>query len=111
MPANLCEKSGSTEAQYIKQDGSWIELSADGGVWVDVQAFETSASSARTSKGPEAYQSVLALYKGDLLPEDLYEDWAVARRETLRQLYLNLLIELANIYENLGEIRQAIEFA
>jgi predicted ATPase/DNA-binding SARP family transcriptional activator len=35
--------------------------------------------------------SVLALYGGDYLPDDLYEDWALRRRDRLRRTYSSLL--------------------
>ena len=45
------------------------------------------------------FQAALELYRGDLLPDDLYEEWTVQRRESLRQVYLNLLLDLARLHE------------
>ena len=36
----------------------------------------------------DAYRAALALYGGELLPEDRYEDWTTARREALRETHL-----------------------
>ena len=47
-------------------------------------------------------------YSGDLLPEDLYEDWADGRRTTLRASYLTLLRRLAQLHEQRAELDQAI---
>jgi DNA-binding SARP family transcriptional activator len=41
----------------------------------------------------------LALYAGELLPEDRYEDWVTSRREALRQDHLRLCLELARLYQ------------
>ena len=41
------------------------------------------------------YGEAEALYRGDYFEDDPYEDWALVRRQHLRDLYLNLLIKLA----------------
>ena len=51
----------------------------------------------------------LALYTGDLLPEDLYEEWTIQRREALRQVCLNLLLDLARLHEARQDYPAAIE--
>jgi predicted ATPase len=78
-------------------------------LWVDVDAFEEAAATARRGREPAAYSAAIDLYAGDLLPEDRYEEWAEGRREGLRQLYLALLVELAELYEERGEYRLAVE--
>ena len=45
----------------------------------------------RASGDPEATATAIDLYRGDLLPDDLYEPWADAERERLRMRYLGLL--------------------
>ena len=77
-------------------------------LWVDVAAFEAAAEQARRSQDPAAYDVALDLYLGDLLPEDLFEDWVAGRREELRGLYLSLLIELAGLHEERGQQGAAI---
>jgi DNA-binding SARP family transcriptional activator len=49
------------------------------GVWVDVDAFIALAAKARRTRELSDYLAALELYKGDLLPEDHYEDWTSAR--------------------------------
>ena len=66
---------------------------------IDVEAFEAAASRARESQDPAAYQAALELYAGELLPDDCYEAWTFQPREALRQTYLTLLLELAQLYE------------
>ena len=81
----------------------------DGPLWVDVEAFEGSAATARRVREPAAYRAAIELYAGDLLPEDRYEAWAEERREALRETYLALLVELAGLYEQCEEYGPAIE--
>ena len=72
-------------------------LCPGGEVWVDAQAFEMAAATARRARDPAAYRAALDLYAGDVLPEDRYEEWAEPRREELRRLHLVLRLELAGL--------------
>ena len=76
---------------------------------VDVEQFVEAASKARGSQTPQAYQDALDLYTGDLLPEDPYEEWVVQRREVLKQVYLNLLLDLARLQEARRDYPAAID--
>ena len=76
---------------------------------VDVEQFEAAASLAKNSQDLAVYQAALALYPGDLLPEDLYEEWTIQRREALRQVCLNLLLDLARLHEARQDYPAAIE--
>jgi predicted ATPase/DNA-binding SARP family transcriptional activator/DNA-binding CsgD family transcriptional regulator len=99
----------ATASRYVVVRGEQLILSPQEQVWVDTEAFEHAARTARQSREPAAYRAALELYAGDLLPEDRYEEWAEARREELRTLYLALLAGLARLYEERGEFALAIE--
>ena len=62
---------------------------------VDVDEFERAAIDARNAAAPGPYRSALALYKGELLPENRYDDWADERRSELAELHDALVAELA----------------
>jgi tetratricopeptide (TPR) repeat protein len=79
------------------------------GLWIDVEAFELAARAARQSRELAAYRGALALYTGELLPEDRYEDWAVSHREQLRGLHLELLAEMAQLQAERGEYPAAVD--
>jgi predicted ATPase/DNA-binding SARP family transcriptional activator len=76
-----------------------IAFAADA-IWVDVDVFEHAAAEARVQRTPEAYRAALELSTGELLPEDRYEDWTTARRESLHELQLALLVELAELQDD-----------
>ena len=89
-----------------------LTLPPDGGLLVDVAVFEAAAAAARRTHDPADGATALALYGGELLPEDRYEDWAAARREALRATFLGLLAEAALLAEARGaypEARVALE--
>ena len=96
-------------SHYLYSDNESLVLCPGGDLWVDVEAFEEAAATARRSKDPAAYRAVVDLYAGELLPEDRYEEWAQDRREGLRRLYLGLLLELARVHEERGEYGPAVE--
>ncbi len=65
--------------------GDVVSLLPDVEVAVDVERFDRAAGD------PSSVGEAIDLYRGDLLPEDLYEPWADAERERLRVSYLELL--------------------
>ncbi|MFI7599149.1 BTAD domain-containing putative transcriptional regulator [Actinoplanes sp. NPDC049681] len=71
-----------------------VVLRAGSLVDVDVRRFERLAADARAGGGLADLRAAVAAYAGDLLPEDRFEDWAAGRREELRQLLCELLVEL-----------------
>ncbi len=99
--------AGRSEPYLVLEDDI-LTLGA-GGVWVDVDAFEESAERAARTRDIAAYERAVAFCADDLLPDDIYEEWASGRREALRQQHLRLLAELAAAYESAGHATKAIE--
>jgi predicted ATPase/DNA-binding SARP family transcriptional activator/DNA-binding CsgD family transcriptional regulator len=99
----------AASSRYLASEEEWLVLCPEGALWVDVEAFEEAAVTARREREPAAYRAALDLYAGELLPTDRYEEWTLARRQDLRRVYLTLLLELAGIYEESGEYEPAIE--
>src|SRR5262249_17832826 len=75
------------------------------GLWIDVEAFEQAAAQAGTIA---EYHGALALYGGGLLPEDRYEAWTAARRESIRETHLGLLVALGERQAAAGEVTDAV---
>jgi predicted ATPase/DNA-binding SARP family transcriptional activator/DNA-binding CsgD family transcriptional regulator len=105
----ILDPASDSQKSYLGQKDEHLILCPDGQLWVDVDAFEEAATTARRSKDPATYRVAIDLYAGDLLPENRYEGWAEGRREELRQLYLALLLELASLYQEREEHALAIE--
>ena len=66
-----------------------LSLAAD----VDVDLLERLAADARRMRTAASYGVALSLYRGELLPENRYDDWAAARRDELAALAANLTEE------------------
>nr|MBA3472253.1 AAA family ATPase [Rubrobacter sp.] len=99
----------NTASHYLALRGDLLALCPDGPLWVDVEAFENAAVTARHRREPAAYRAAVELYTGELSPEDLYEVWTQEKREELRRLYHALLVELAGLYEEREEYETGIE--
>lgn len=86
------ERSRRARPTFLTWEGESVRLGPRGGVWVDVLEFEAAA--ARAADG-EALRRAFELYRGELLPEDRYEDWAAAPREALRLRFQGVALALA----------------
>ena len=79
------------DADAIELRDEVLTLTAD----IDVDRFELAAADARRLETPAAYRAAVALYTGELLPENRYDDWAETRREELATLAAELEEESA----------------
>ncbi|HSK82880.1 MAG TPA: BTAD domain-containing putative transcriptional regulator [Rubrobacter sp.] len=95
--------------RYLASRDESLVLCPESSLWVDVDAFEEAARSARRSPEPVLYRAALDLYTGELLPTDRYEEWAEEPRRRLQQTYLSLLLGLAHLHEELADYDCAIE--
>src|SRR5919201_1515759 len=100
------ETAGLDGAAAIELRDDALVLS---GATVDVEEFEAAAAAARGSGDRALCQAAIDLYGGELLPEDRYEDWSTARRESLREMHLGLLVQLAELQVAAGDGAGAVE--
>jgi DNA-binding SARP family transcriptional activator len=79
--------------------------------WLDMVAFDAACGLARRTGDPQDYRAAAELYRGDLLSEDRFEDWAIGLREGLRERHLGLLVDYATVLASRGEHTQVIDLA
>jgi DNA-binding SARP family transcriptional activator len=110
---NLLSRLKGAGGNVLVRQGDLVVLPA--GTEVDITVFEADAAdglgaAARGDyrRGEALGRSALALYRGNVLPEDRYEAWAEWPRERLRRTYLGLLDLLAARAEARGEIDEAV---
>jgi DNA-binding SARP family transcriptional activator len=72
-------RNGASSYLHLKHE--FVVFTLPGLSWIDVEAFQALARTARLKQDPLAYEEALHVYRGDLLPEDRCEDWVVQRRE------------------------------
>src|SRR5690348_573612 len=85
------EDAGAPPGRFLTRQQDDVVLGDQGDVVVDVQRFGEAAQRAWLDDDPVLTQAAAALYCGDLLPEDPYEEWTTHRRTDLRISYLALL--------------------
>ena len=90
-------------------------LNPDLAVWVDVEAFQTGlrkgrelANLGRTDEAIGQYFAAEALYEGDFLEEDRYEEWPQGQRHRLREEYLELLDHLYRYNYEQGDYSNSV---
>lgn len=86
----------------ISQNGSY-GLDPKATVWLDTLAFAQAQRAGRQyeqagrhDEALAAFREAVALYRGEFLGEDRYEDWPIEQRERLKSEYLTLLTHLAH---------------
>lgn len=85
-------------SHFLSLDAEILRLGPLDQVWIDVDAFEKLVTQARSSAEPLALlEEAVALYRGDLLPEDAYEEWAITRRDLLLQAAIKALLQVAEL--------------
>jgi len=93
------------EAPYfVRSDGQSLELYLGDHLSVDTCRFDQILNEAeRLEKSGmpgqclESLQRACALYRGDFLPESLYDDWSAMERERLRSRFVRGSVRLAEL--------------
>jgi predicted ATPase/DNA-binding SARP family transcriptional activator len=99
---------GESGRSRIRVRDEWVALCPGEKLQVDVEEFEVAAVGADGSPDSGTIEKALSLYRGDLLPDDRYEDWALPRRDELRVRRRKLLTRLAALHEAAGNPLAAI---
>ncbi|MFA7634967.1 MAG: BTAD domain-containing putative transcriptional regulator [Bacillota bacterium] len=98
----------------VIRDGPLYGFNPHSGYWVDADEFESLATKAGrlAETDPDGacdlYRSAIDLYRGDFLPECLYEDWATVERERLLALYLRSAQNFAELLLAMGQTDECI---
>src|SRR5256886_5268441 len=123
LEPDLAAGKGSSST-YVLLDHDTLMLIPDR-MEIDADVFEASAKQlqarmrSRSFKRQDSqadfhlldeFDAVLALYKGDYLREDLYEDWAQRRRDRLRRVYSWLLENAAKVALENAQGQRASEY-
>jgi DNA-binding SARP family transcriptional activator len=95
----------AADVQVVVLEGGAYRLDAGLDLWVDVDEFERHVQDGHRLEAalerPAAvaeYELATALYQGDFLADDPYEEWPVLTRERLRVVYLDTLDRLSHLY-------------
>jgi DNA-binding SARP family transcriptional activator len=96
-------RAGTEVPVVVLQDGAY-RLGPELRLWLDVDEFERQVARGRRLDGAgdpagaaAEYERALALYQGDFLADDPYEEWPVTTREHLLLAYLDVLDRLGGL--------------
>src|SRR3954466_15278629 len=82
--------AGADGAALLASRGDLLALAPE--VEVDVDVFERAAARAVGTGAAKDIEAALGAYGGELLPEDMYEDWCTERRRVLAERQIGLLL-------------------
>jgi DNA-binding SARP family transcriptional activator len=107
---NVLNRLREACGDVVARDGSALRLTDE--TAVDAILFEEYAIEAFAApdeaSGLDRARAALALYVGEALPDDRYEDWAAEPRERLRSRALAILDLLAGRSERDGDLDEAL---
>ncbi|HEY6407539.1 MAG TPA: bacterial transcriptional activator domain-containing protein, partial [Ktedonobacteraceae bacterium] len=109
---------------YVLLERDTLMLNPDS-MEIDADQFESSAkplqakirNRSQRARDTESdlqllneFDQIISLYKGDYLPDDVYEDWAQRRRDRLRRVYSWLLENAATLALANAQGQRAVEY-
>ena len=95
------------ESPLVSLKGEMVELAP--GVQVDADEFRDKARAALAGEEVASLEQAAGIYRGELLPEDTYEEWTQAAREDARSRYVEVMLGLAKASDRHGEHSRSIE--
>ena len=108
-------RRGHPEFQHVQFENDCYFFNPELDVWTDVEEFETHIQAGQrleaarqTARAMAEYGIAEGLYQGDLLAEDLYEDWPSLQREYVGGTYLDIANRLSEYYVQRNEYTAAI---
>ncbi len=103
------EPGVSGSGSFIQFQADTLILEAPGSLTTDVSEFESASAKALSGQSLEAYRTAVETYGGQLLPDDIYEEWSVSRRDELQQLCQSVLSKYSEFARVQGEGAEAIK--
>jgi DNA-binding SARP family transcriptional activator len=112
------EATGRGRSSFILTEPPGYRFDPAGRCQIDVDAFldQVRAGQEQQRQGDwiaavDAYLVAQALYRGDYLAQDPYEDWAMPTRERLRETFLEMKTNLAACQLALGRYQETLDHA
>ena len=83
----------------------WTDLDELRELWHKAQSFEKNRG---LEVAATFYEQIAAIYQGDFMAEELYEDWSTMERENLKEIYLVSLEKICESQIQIGNLTEAI---
>lgn len=98
---------GGGDPSPILYERGWMELNRAYGWEIDLDSFQDMLRKRAESTSRAA--ELLALYRGEVLPEDRYDDWAMSIRDRIQQLWRDAVLRIVHPDMETGEALAACE--
>jgi DNA-binding SARP family transcriptional activator len=109
-------KQDCPDCQPVPFENDCYMLNPELDLWIDYIEFEKHVKAGRQfelsgdlAEAAREYSHAEAIYQGDFLKEDLYEDWPNSQRTYLQSLYLDAVDRLSHFYVQQGKYAAAIK--
>ena len=92
-----------SEPRYIVRQGHTYQLALEE-VWIDIDHVDrlieigNQSLSDHPDVSIKAFREAINTYKGDYLPNRIYEDWSSEERERIQILIVGAMVNLAELY-------------
>ncbi len=107
---------GEQSRYILTQRGGYV-LSVESDCWIDAEEFSQLEERGRIAHGEGKFDEALslferavALYRGEYLAEDRYEEWALQLRERFRERWVEVLSLLADCLARRGQYAEALGY-
>jgi len=104
---SVLEGVASGASAAITSEADTVALVA--GAAIDVDEFRAALAAGRRASDVDQYRRALDRYKGELLPDDRYDEWADGPRRELHVEFLAGLTELSGLLEASGDLDGAAD--
>jgi DNA-binding SARP family transcriptional activator len=74
------------------------------------ELYERTQRKKKNEDKKDYYLKIIDLYKGELLSENCYDDWVEIKREYYKNLFLNVLSNLSDIYVEEERLDKALDY-
>lgn len=102
LEPSLAPRSSS---RYLVSADRTVSISVAEPVRVDADEFERDARSALRCNDFASVEAAIDCYTGDLLPDDIYDEWTCERRDELLALHARLVLRAS---ESAVEFKRAV---
>lgn len=102
--------------EYILYQEECYFLNPEIEIWLDIEDFlhywriaQRAARDKHNREAIENYELAAALYQGEFMEDEPYENWPAQQRENLKETYLTILDHLSESYKQDGHQATAIK--
>lgn len=105
------ERDAGSDSAFIVRDGTTYTLRLNADLWLDSDHFArlTREGLKPVSHSMQMLEEAVTLYRGEYLPDALYESWAAEERERLATLFLEAADKLCELYVQTARFTEAID--